>query len=376
MRDLLLLYLQKTWPALVSFFGSEVWLLMVLMILLVTLIVDFVVQLIIRQVHKILERKRKNVWDAFVDGSRSPISFFIWINGVVVALSSVLMTFQFGLTLMNYIVAIKSSVLILSLGWYVIRVVNRLEGELKIYARNGKRLDKITVRLLVRIIKTTAFVLTGLIILSLFDVNLTGLLAFGGVGGVALGFAAKDLLGNIFGGWMIYMDKPFVVGEWIRSPNQELEGTVEKIGWRITVVRTFDKRPLYIPNGTFSNISIENPSRMSNRRIKEIIAIRYDDIERVKDISDDIRDMLRNHPDIDTNHTLIVNFLDFSGSSLNFLVYTFTKTTNWVAFHHIKEDVLLQIAKIVKDNGAKLAFPTRTLHLGDANGFNSESIAP
>lgn len=359
-----------------SFFGSEVWLLMVLMILFVTLVVDFVVRLIIGQVHKVLERRRKKVWDAFVDGSRAPVSFFIWINGVVVALSSVLMTFQFGLTLMNYIVAIKSSVLILSLGWYVIRVVNRLEGELKIYARNGKRLDKITVRLLVRIIKTTAFVLTGLIILSLFDVNLTGLLAFGGVGGVALGFAAKDLLGNIFGGWMIYMDKPFVVGEWIRSPNQEIEGTVEKIGWRITVVRTFDKRPLYIPNGTFSNISIENPSRMSNRRIKEIIAIRYDDIDRVKDISDDIRDMLRNHPDIDTNHTLIVNFLDVSGSSLNFLVYTFTKTTNWVAFHHIKEDVLLQIASIVKDNGAKLAFPTRTLHLGDANGFNIESIAP
>lgn len=376
MRDFLLLYLQKTWPALVSFFGSEVWLLMVLMILFVTLVVDFVVRLIIGQVHKVLERRRKKVWDAFVDGSRAPVSFFIWINGVVVALSSVLMTFQFGLTLMNYIVAIKSSVLILSLGWYVIRVVNRLEGELKIYARNGKRLDKITVRLLVRIIKTTAFVLTGLIILSLFDVNLTGLLAFGGVGGVALGFAAKDLLGNIFGGWMIYMDKPFVVGEWIRSPNQEIEGTVEKIGWRITVVRTFDKRPLYIPNGTFSNISIENPSRMSNRRIKEIIAIRYDDIDRVKDISDDIRDMLRNHPDIDTNHTLIVNFLDVSGSSLNFLVYTFTKTTNWVAFHHIKEDVLLQIASIVKDNGAKLAFPTRTLHLGDANGFNIESIAP
>lgn len=376
MRDFLLLYLQKTWPALVSFFGSEVWLLMVLMILFVTLVVDFVVRLIIGQVHKVLERRRKKVWDAFVDGSRAPVSFFIWINGVVVALSSVLMTFQFGLTLMNYIVAIKSSVLILSLGWYVIRVVNRLEGELKIYARNGKRLDKIMVRLLVRIIKTTAFVLTGLIILSLFDVNLTGLLAFGGVGGVALGFAAKDLLGNIFGGWMIYMDKPFVVGEWIRSPNQEIEGTVEKIGWRITVVRTFDKRPLYIPNGTFSNISIENPSRMSNRRIKEIIAIRYDDIDRVKDISDDIRDMLRNHPDIDTNHTLIVNFLDVSGSSLNFLVYTFTKTTNWVAFHHIKEDVLLQIASIVKDNGAKLAFPTRTLHLGDANGFNIESIAP
>ena len=358
-------YIEQNWPNLVATFGGQVWLLIVMVILTATLVIDLVSRTLIRKTHYLLARKKKHVLDAFVDGSISPISFFIWVNGSVLALSSILTTFQLGLTLMDYVESIKSSVLILALGWYVIRVVNRLEGELKLYARHDEHLDEVTVEALVKIIKLTAFVITGLIILTAFHVNLTGLLAFGGMGGIAVGFAAKDLLGNIFGGLMLYMDKPFVVGEWIRSPNQELEGTVEKIGWRMTIVRTFDKRPLYIPNGTFSNISIENPSRMSNRRIKEIVGVRYSDVHRVKAISDGIREMLQNHPEIDTNQTLIVNFLEFSASSLNLLIYTFTKTTDWVTFHHIKEDVLLKIAQVIEDNGAEIAFPTRTLHLAE-----------
>jgi len=74
--------------------------------------------------------------------------------------------------------------------------------------------------------------------------SISGVLAFGGIGGIAVGFAARDLLANFFGGFMIYMDRPFDVGDWIRSPDQEIEGTVEKIGWRLTTIRTFDKRPL------------------------------------------------------------------------------------------------------------------------------------
>ena len=90
-------------------------------------------------------------------------------------------------------------------------------------------------------------------------------------------FAAKDLLANFFGGLTIYLDRPFAVGDWIRSPDREIEGTVERIGWRLTLIRTFDKRPLYIPNAVFTTIAVENPSRMHNRRIYETIGIRYDD---------------------------------------------------------------------------------------------------
>ena len=162
---------------------------------------------------------------------------------------------------------------------------------------------------------------------------------------------------------MIYMDRPFNVGEWIRSPDKEIEGTVEKIGWRLTTIRTFDKRPLYIPNSIFNNISVENPSRMSNRRIKETIGIRYDDLSKMEKIINDVRKMLKEHADIDTTKTLIVNFNEFAPSSLDFFIYTFTKTTDWIRYHEIKQDILLNIINIVESNGAQCAFPTSTLHI-------------
>ena len=188
-------------------------------------------------------------------------------------------------------------------------------------------------------------------------------MAFGGVGGIAVGFAARDLLANFFGGLMIYMDRPFNVGEWIRSPDKEIEGTVEKIGWRLTTIRTFDKRPLYVPNSLFNNISVENPSRMLNRRIKETIGIRYDDLSKMKKIIDDVKKMLKEHPEIDKNKTLIVNFNEFAPSSLDFFVYTFTKTTDWVHYHEIKQEIMLSIINIIESNGAECAFPTSTLHI-------------
>ena len=115
------------------------------------------------------------------------------------------------------------------------------------------------------------------------------------------------------------------------------------IGWRLTEIRTFDQRPLYVPNSVFATIALENPSRMLNRRIYETIGVRYDDAGKVQAIVEDVRTMLGNHPDIAQDKTLIVNLNAFAASSIDFFVYTFTKTTNWVEFHSIKERVLLEI---------------------------------
>jgi MscS family membrane protein len=183
------------------------------------------------------------------------------------------------------------------------------------------------------------------------------------MGGLIVGMAAKDLLANFFGSIMIYLDRPFNIGDWIRSPDRSIEGVVEKIGFRLTIIRTFDKRPLYVPNSVFTNIAVENPSRMHNRRIKETIGVRYKDAKKLPIILDEVRNMLVNHADIDDTQTLIVNFDTFGASSLEFFIYTFTKTTDWIDFHHIKQDVMLQILNIIHNNDADCAFPTRTLHV-------------
>ncbi len=102
---------------------------------------------------------------------------------------------------------------------------------------------------------------------------------------------------------------------------------------------------------------------MSHRRIYETIGLRYDDIEKVRLIIDDIKSMLMNHPEIDTSQTLMVNFNSFSASSLDFFVYTFTRTTIWTRYHEIKQDVLLKISEIITAHGAEIAYPTSTLHM-------------
>ncbi|MCF6344844.1 MAG: mechanosensitive ion channel family protein [Thiomicrorhabdus sp.] len=359
-------FLMEIWASLVALFGGHVWLLLVISILLVTAIFDVIQRRVLRSIHLYLERK-KRVWlDSFVDATRAPISFFIWVTGTILALTTLILQLEIYIGIVDYINAFKNTILTLSVGWFVIRLVQRLETHLKTFASGDDRLDEVTVEALAKIIKLFAFILTGLFFLNAFGVSLTGLLAFGGVGGIAIGFAAKDLLGNVFGGLMLYLDKPFKVGEWIRSPDRKIEGTVENIGWRMTTVRTFDKRPLYIPNGIFANIAIENPSRMTHRRIKETMGVRYADVHKMRDIIQAVKTMLKNHPDIDTRQTLIVNFNQFGPSSLDFFIYTFTKTINWIRFHEVKEDVLLKISDIVEAHEAEMAFPTRTLHIESA----------
>ena len=223
--------------------------------------------------------------------------------------------------------------------------------------------DLTTANAVGKLLRIAVIITAALTVLQTLGVSISGVLAFGGIGGIAVGFAAKDLLANFFGGLMVYLDRPFAVGDWIRSPDRQIEGTVEQIGWRLTIIRTFDQRPLYIPNSVFATISLENPSRMLNRRIYETIGLRYDDVDKVQPIVEEVRQMLQEHPDIDTGKTLMVNFNAFGPSSLDFFIYTFTRTTNWVAYHGIKEQVLLKVYEIIDHHGAEIAFPSQTVYI-------------
>ena len=258
---------------------------------------------------------------------------------------------------------LADTLLILLVGWLLHRVSTGIEKELLSEHRGPRDSDdRATISAVARLARITVWVLSALMVLQSLGVSVSGLLAFGGIGGIAVGFAAKDMLANFLGGLSIYLDRPFAVGDWIRSPDRSIEGTVEDIGLRVTRIRTFDQRPLYVPNSTFSSVSLENPSRMTNRRIYETIGVRYEDAGRVAKIVSDVQTMLKEHEDIAQDRTMIVNFNHMGPSSLDFFIYAFTKTTNWVEYHAIKENVLLRILEIVERNGAQIAFPTQTIH--------------
>ena len=227
----------------------------------------------------------------------------------------------------------------------------------------SRKRDRTSVRAVSQLLRVVVVVIFFLIFMQIFGLPITSLLAFGGFGALALSFAAKDTLANFFGGMMIFWDKPFSVGDWVRSPDRDIEGTIDHIGWRLTRIMTFDRRPLYVPNSLFSTILLENPSRMTHRRINATVGLRYDDANKVAGILESIEAMLRDHADIDATQTLMVNLHEFGASSLNFFIYTFTKTTDWVTFQRVQQDVFLKVIAIITEHGAECAFPTTTLHV-------------
>lgn len=349
-----------------GYIGKDLWIAQVFIVVLLVLVANLIQKRVLARIYaRVLATD--NVWDdAVIDALRKPLTLLFWVVGL--SLAAEVAKQQSDSAIFNAIGPIRDVGVIACVTWFLIRLVQRIERNI-IDKRSAEDMgvDQSTVDAIGKLVRLSFIITATLVMLQTLGYSISGVLAFGGIGGVVIGFAAKDLLANFFGGLMIYLDRPFAVGDWIRSPDRDIEGTVEKIGWRLTIIRTFDKRPLYIPNSMFNSISVENPSRMSNRRIYETIGIRYDDAGKMADIVHDVKDMLKNHQEIDSNQTLIVNFNSFAPFSLDFFVYTFTKTTSWVQFHEIKQDVLLKINDIIIKRGAEVAFPTSTIHL--ANEF-------
>ena len=332
------------------------------MVIFITLMVNFFQKRITGKLYEKLKHTPNYMDDALIEALRRPLTFLIWIVGLSFASKIVAQKSQ--AVIFNAVDPLRDVGLIFTFAWFLVRLITRLEKNILIKkAARGEAVDRTTAEAIAKLLRVSVIITAFLVMLQTLGYSISGVLAFGGIGGIAVGFAAKDLLANFFGGLMIYMDRPFNVGDWIRSPDREIEGTVENIGWRLTRILTFDKRPLYIPNSVFTSITVENPSRMTNRRIKETIGIRYEDAGKMRAIINDVKNMLQQHKAIDRHKTLIVNFNSYAPSSLDFFIYTFTKTTDWIEFHEIKQDILLKIIDIIEAHDAECAFPTTTVHI-------------
>lgn len=354
-----------------NFYNGQGLIIQIFIIVLLTAIVHFFVTLAFKRL-KVRAEKTHTTWDeALVKAVNAPAAALIWFLGISYAID-IFRSHGDNPAIFNAIGPLREIAVIGLIVWFVFRLIKQLEwGYLNPKGDVQRKADATTVAAIAQILRAAVFITAVLVAMQTFGFNISGLLTLGGVGGIVIGFAAKDMLANFFGGLMIYFDKPFKVGDWVRSPDRNIEGTVEQIGWRLTRIRTFDKRPLYVPNMIFSTISVENPSRMLNRRIKTNIGVRYDDATKIGVIVADVKKMLQEHPEIDTDATLIVNLVEFGASALSFMVYTFTKTTNWIKFQEIQQDVFLKIIEIISSHGAECAFPTTTVHVPEGLNLNS-----
>ena len=342
--------------------GLESWVVQVFVTVLATAVLGFATNRLVLRLRTTLTRT-PSVWDeSLVEALGPPVRAFIWIAGIAFAIE--IIRAEVGTAIFEAVNPIRDVGLIAAIAWFPVRFIRIAETNfIADREAKGREVDRATLDAIVKLLRLSVVITAFLVALQTLGFSISGVLAFGGIGGIAVGFAAKDLLANFFGGLMIYLDRPFSVGDWIRSPDREIEGTVERIGWRLTVIRGFDTRPLYIPNSAFANIAVENPSRMRNRRIYETIGIRYADAAVMGAVVADVEAMLRGHDDIDADKFLMVNFNAFAPSSLDFFVYCYTRTTRWAEYHAVKQDVLLRIIEIVGRHGAEIAFPTSTVHI-------------
>jgi len=250
---------------------------------------------------------------------------------------------------------------------------------------SNKHIKSELFNLTVKILNFLVVLVGMLFALHFAGVNLTAVLSGLGIGGFAVALAARESLSNFFGTISILMSEIFSQGDWIEVDGKE--GNVVEIGLRVTTIRTFDNALIAIPNATLANKEVKNWSRrIVGRRIKMKISVTYDSPrEALQNAVVQIRQMLHDHPDIATERTiyedrskksakmvskedelgvkrtLMVYLDEFADSSIDILVYTFTKSTVWSEWLKVKEDVMYRIMEIIEANGLEFAFPTVTL---------------
>lgn len=246
--------------------------------------------------------------------------------------------------------------------WLGVRVVSNFTA---LWAYRAAGTDGTFDDQLVPIVRQTAkvfIVITGAVMtLQNLDYNVGSLLAGLGIGGAALAFASKDTVANFFGSLVIFVDRPFQIGDWVEIG--AVEGTVEQVDVRVTRIRTFSNSLIVVPNSHMTVTAIQNWSRMKKRRIKLSIGVTYDATpDKMRAAVKAIREIIESDERYEQDFYL-VNFNELGESALEIFCYFFTKTTNWAEYMAIREEFLLSVMDAFAELGVSFAFPTRTLHL-------------
>lgn len=309
----------------------------------------------------ILALTKKTPTDLFtyiVLAFEKPVRTFFVILGIFFALK----TAPFELMEAKTLTLLLRTSIIMMIAW---GIFNFIPSSSVMFSRLSTKLDfevdKIVMPFITKVLRFILIALTLSVVLEDIGFNVGAFVAGLGLGGLAFALAAQESLKNLLGGFIIISEKPFTIGDWVKTPS--VEGVVEDITFRSTKIRTFSQALVTVPNSTLSNEPITNWSKMGKRQITFELPIQYHtsraDLEKVVNRIDA---MLREHPDIH-QETILVRFDSFGASSLNIFLYFFTNTVVWSEFLKIKEDTNLKIMKILEEEGVEIAFPTRTLHI-------------
>jgi len=311
-----------------------------------------------KQVLSFVKSTKHNIDDKIYLSLKKPISYLIYLSTFVFAFTFI----NLPLNINNFVHIIFKTFFIFIIFYSMHNLIHYFSDSfIKITSTLNKNMGKTINNILTSALKIIIFLIGTISILKEWGIDISGFIASLGLGGLAFALAAKDTASNIFGGILIFSDKPFFIGDWIKTP--DVEGIIEEIGLRSTKIRTFAQAYVSIPNANLMNSAIINWTRMGKRRIKMNIGLTYDtNKSQMQTIIKEFKKLLQDDEDIN-NDTIFIHFSEFNDSSLDIFCYFFTNTTKWGKYMAVKERINFELMTIVEKHNASFAFPSTSLYV-------------
>ena len=330
----------------------------IVIFLLFLLLRGLISNFILKRLQNYVDKTTNKFDDALVKASTGPIKFLPIVLGIFVASSYM----EFDGKMLVFVDNINRSLITILIFWLIHQIVEPLTYLIR---RVEELLSKDLLNWVVKANKILIIFFGFAATLDIWGIKIAPIIAGLGLFGVAVALGAQDLFKNLISGVLVLVEKRFKIGDWIYVEGIT-EGIVERIGFRSTVIRKFDKSIATIPNSSFAENAVVNISEITNWRISWIITLQYNStIDQLKNIRDQIEKYIENNTDFkigdDTEHAVRID--KFSDSSIDLYVRCFTKTNEWSEWLKVKERLAVEVKKIVESNGASFAFPSTSIYV-------------
>ena len=339
--------------------------------LLFYLLRRLIARFILNRLSRIVSKTSNQIDDAVIEVLDGPLKFLPVVLGFFIASSYL----DVSDNNQDFLDLLNRSLITIFIFWLLHQLIIPFSFVIKNFE---SKISKPLVDWTLKGLKILVIVLGAVAILELWGIRVGPVIAGLGLFGVAVALGAQDLFKNLISGIMILMEKRFTVGDVILVSG-EVEGVVEQIGFRSTLVRRFDSTPVMVPNYKFAEQSVTNYTRRHHRRIRWLIGLEYrTSIDQLKNIRDEINNLIEKDQNFakNQNASFYVRIDSFSDSSIDMLVQTFTVTNEWAEFLKIKENLAVKIIEIVENNEAGFAFPSQSLYVEKLSDEKTEIFNP
>ena len=313
-------------------------------------------KVVIKRLKDIAKRTTNKLDDSFVAAMEGPARFLPIVIGFFIA--SYYMSFSEDSRAI--VDTINRTLITILIFWVMHQVIEPIS-----YILSGlnKILTKELIGWITKSLKILIFILGLAAVLELWGIKIGPIIAGLGLFGIAVALGAQDLFKNLISGILVLVEKRFKIGDWVLVEGI-IEGIVEKIGFRSTVIRKFDKSVAIIPNFYFAENAVINISQTTNWIISWVINLQYDTtVEQLKTVRNEIEDYIKQNEDYKQELGYAVRVDKFADSSIDMYVRCFTKTDDWNEWLAVKERLVIQIKQIVEKNGASFAFPSQSIYV-------------